>query len=79
MPVNLKGRHLLTLKDFTPEESARLSAIAQRFDRVNGEQAFRDCVAVILEEYKKQNAGNTDEELLSFAKEMKKNKGYGGN
>ena len=28
MPVNLKGRHLLTLKDFTPEEIRYLLDLA---------------------------------------------------
>ncbi|MBO4419328.1 MAG: DNA primase [Oscillospiraceae bacterium] len=70
---------LAALQDFTPEESARLSAVAQRFDRVSGERAFTDCVAVILEESGKKSASNTDADLLTVAKELLKNKGYGGN
>ena len=70
---------LSALQGFTPEESARLSEIAQRFDRVNGERAFLDCVAVILAEHEKQQASNSEEDLLIAAKAMSKNKGYGGN
>ena len=70
---------LAALQDFTPEESARLSAVSQRFDRIADERAFTDCVAVILEESGKKTASNTDADLLTVAKEMLKNKGYGGN
>ena len=66
------------LQDFTPEESSRLSSIAQRFDRVNGQQAFLDCAAVIRARADK-NSANTDESLRSLAAHLKKNKGYGGN
>lgn len=70
---------LAALQDFTPEESARLSAIAGRFDRVSDERAFTDCAAVILAEHGKQQAAVTDEALLQIAKELSKKKGYGGN
>ena len=70
---------LAALQDFTPEESARLSAVAQRFDRVTDERAFTDCVAVIEAEREKKQATNSVEDLLSFSREMSKNKGYGGN
>lgn len=70
---------LAALQDFTPEESARLSAVSQRFDRVRDERAFTDCVAVILLEREKKQTANTDENLLHIAKELSKNKGYGGN
>ena len=70
---------LAALQDFTPEENSRLSAISQRFDKVIGEQAFRDCVNVILEEKGKKSSSNTDEDLIAVAARLKKNKGYGGN
>lgn len=70
---------LAALQDFTPEENSRLSAIAQRYDKVTGEQAFRDCVNVILEEKGKKSGSNTDEELIAVAARLKKEKGYGGN
>ena len=70
---------LAALQDLTPEESARLSAVSQRFDRVRDERAFTDCVAVILSEREKKRTTNTDEDLLQFAKELSKNKGYGEN
>ena len=63
---------------FTPEENNRLSAISQRFDRVNDERGFTDCVAVILEEHRKQNESNTDADLMALSQSLKKNKGYGG-
>ncbi|MBR3077301.1 MAG: DNA primase [Oscillospiraceae bacterium] len=69
---------LSALQDFTPEENNRLSAISQRFDRVNDERGFTDCVAVILEEHGKLQENNTDESLLALASSLKKNKGYGG-
>lgn len=73
------GVSLAALQDFTPEESARLSAIARRFDRVRDERAFTDCVSVILDEKGKTQATNSVEDLLNVAKELSKNKGYGGN
>ncbi len=66
------------LQDFSPEESSQLSAISRRFDRVNDERAFTDCVAVILEEHRKKNESNSDADLLAFSRTLKKNKGYGG-
>ena len=69
---------LAALQDFTPEENNRLSAISQRFDRVNDERGFTDCVAVILEEHRKQNESNTDADLMALSQSLKKNKGYGG-
>ena len=68
---------LAALQDFTPDENSRLSAISQRYDKVTGEQAFRDCVNVILEEKGKQSSSNTDEDLIAIAARLKKNKGYG--
>ena len=70
---------LAALQDFSPEENSRLSAIAQRYDKVTSEQAFRDCVNVILEEKGKKSSSNTDEDLIAIAAKLKKNKGYGGN
>ena len=71
--VSLSG-----LQDFSESELSRLSAIAQRFDRVEGDQAFLDCVAVIREESGRKDAGNTGEDLLALSESLKKNKGYGG-
>ncbi len=70
---------LAALQDFTPEESARLSDISRRFDRVSDQRAYTDCVAVIRSENGKKHAANTDEDLMHIAKELSKNKGYGGN
>ena len=70
---------LAALQDFSPEENSRLSAIAQRYDKVSGERAFRDCVNVILEEHGKKSNSNTEEDLIAIAAKLKKNKGYGGN
>ena len=61
------------------EENSRLSAIAQRYDKVSGERAFRDCVNVILEEHGRKSSSNTEEDLIAIAAKLKKNKGYGGN
>ncbi len=69
---------LSALQDFSESELSRLSAISQRFDRVDSEQAFRDCVAVIREENDKKGAGNSSEDLLALSESLKKNKGYGG-
>lgn len=69
---------LAALQEFTPEENARLSAIAQRFDKLSGEQAFRDCVNVILRENGKKGSANSDAELQALSESLKKQKGYGG-
>lgn len=69
---------LAALQDFSPEENARLSAVAQRFDKLSGDQAFLDCVRVILEEHGKANKSNSDAELFAFSQTLKKDKGYGG-
>ncbi len=69
---------LAALQDFTPPESARLSAISQRYDRVSGEQAFEDCVRVIQNEHRKSQDNNSEAALFAFSQALKKDKGYGG-
>ena len=67
---------LAALQDFTPEESSRLSAISQRCDKLSGDQAFLDCVNVILSEKAKKDAANSDADLLALSQALQKNKGY---
>lgn len=67
---------LAALQDFTPEESSRLSAISQRCDKLSGDQAFLDCVNVILGEKAKKDAANSDADLLALSQALQKNKGY---
>lgn len=66
------------LQDFSGSEISRLSAISQRYDRVSGEQAFRDCVDVIRAENGKKDSSNTDQDLLALSNSLKRKKGYGG-
>ena len=70
---------LAVLEGFTSEETARLSAVCQREDRVADEQAFCDCVRVIREEHEKGSRTNTSEDLMALSKKLRANKGYGGN
>ena len=69
---------LAALQDFSPEENSRLSAVAQRYDKLSGDQAFLDCVNVILEESRKKNESNSAEDLMALSQALQKNKGYGG-
>ena len=68
---------LAALQGFSPEENSRLSAVAQRCDKLSGDRAFLDCVKVILEEKGKKDTDNTAEALMALAAEKKKNRGYG--
>ena len=67
------------VQDLSPEESDRLSQIAQRCDRVTDQRAFTDCVKLILGRGERNETDNTAEGLMAFAADQKKNKGYGGN
>ena len=67
------------LEGFTPEEMAHLSSICQRANRIEGEDAFRDCVRIIREEHQKTKQTNSEADLLALQAKLKTKKGDGGN
>ena len=69
---------LAVLEDYTPEELAHLSAVVQAHDRAEGEQSFRDCARIILEEHQKAQRADTEQSLLDLRDMLKSKKGYGG-
>ena len=80
----LKQRHeqglevsLAGLSDFTSEEMAHLAMIASRQQEPVNEQAFRDCVGIILAEHQSASV-ETEEDMLALREKMKQRKGYKG-
>ena len=69
---------LAVLEGFSQEEMSHLTAICQGTDRVAGDQAFADCIAIIREEHRKAGQGNSESELLDLQARLKTKKGYGG-
>lgn len=69
---------LAVLEGYSQEELAHLSSVTQGKDRVAGEQAFRDCVQKVLEEYAKKERSDSPQDLLEIQKRLKTKKGYGG-
>ena len=80
----LKQRHeqglevsLAGLSDFSSEEMAHFAMIAQRQDGPVNEQAFQDCVRIILAEH--QSSGvETESDMREYWEKMKQRKGYKG-
>jgi len=80
----LKERHeqglevsLAGLSDFTSEEMAHLAMIASRQQEPVNEQAFRDCVGIILAEHQSASV-ESEEDMLALREKMKQRKGYKG-
>ena len=69
---------LAVLEGFSQEEMSHLSAVCQGTDRVAGERAYDDCVAIVREEHRKTRQGNTESDLLDLQARLKTKKGYGG-
>ena len=65
---------LAVLEDLTPEEMSHLSGISQRQQGPVSEQAFKDCVAIILSQ--RQSAGvASDDDLMALRNKLKERKG----
>ncbi len=62
------------LEELTPEEMSHIIAIAQSHDSPVNEQAFADCVRIVLEEHQKSNV-SSDEEMLLMQKKLREKKG----
>lgn len=69
---------LAVLEGFSQEEMSHLSAVCQGTDRVAGERAYDDCVAIVREEHRKAQQGNSESDLLDLQARLKTKKGYGG-
>ncbi len=65
---------LAVLEDLTPEEMSHMSGISQRQQGPVSEQAFKDCVAIILSQ--RQSAGvASDDDLMALRNKLKERKG----
>ncbi|MBQ3000806.1 MAG: DNA primase [Oscillospiraceae bacterium] len=80
----LKGRYLQGLEvslgviaDLTAEEMSHIAGIMQRHGEPGGEEAFRDCVQIILRE-KQASSITSDADLLALRDKMKESKGTKG-
>ena len=72
-PMSLAGLG----EEFTPQEIAHLTRVAQKEDRLVSEEAFADYRDTIMHEYEKSGA-HTPQALLAMRDRMKDKKGYGG-
>lgn len=61
----------------TPEEMAHLTSVLQKPDIPLTDEAFDDCVRIILEEYRLANVSGTDD-LKKMQENLRRKKGYGG-
>ena len=68
-----QGVSLAVLGDISEDEMSHLAAILYEQDLVN-EEAFRDCIRTIHDEYHSGNI-STDDDLLRFQKRMRERKG----
>ena len=65
---------LSVLGDYTPEEMSHITGISQRHQGPVNEDAFRDCVAIVLAQ--QQSAGvSTDDDLMALRNQLKERKG----
>ena len=62
------------LTDFTSEEMAHIAGILQKQQGPVNEQAFHDCIRIILDEYSKASA-DSDADILALRNKMKERKG----
>ena len=60
--------------DLSAEETSHIAGIMQRHPDPGGEDAFRDCVKIILRE-KQMSSVSSDEDLLALRDKMKESKG----
>ena len=65
---------LAVLEDLTPEEMSHLSGISQRQQGTVSEQAFKDCVAIILSQRQSAGVAN-DDDLVALRNKLKERKG----
>ncbi|MBE6926404.1 MAG: DNA primase [Ruminococcaceae bacterium] len=82
--AQLKERYMQGLEvslgviaDLTAEEMSHIAGIMQRHSEPGGEDAFRDCVQIILRE-KQVSSVSSDEDLLALRDKMKESKGTKG-
>ncbi len=61
----------------TPDEMAHLTSVLQRPDTPLTDEAFDDCVRIILEEYRLANVSG-ESDLKAMQENLRKKKGYGG-
>ncbi|MBE6943408.1 MAG: DNA primase [Ruminococcaceae bacterium] len=80
----LKARYLQGLEvslgviaDLTAEEMSHIAGIMQRHGEPGSEEAFRDCIRIILQE-KQVSSVESDEDLLALRDRMKESKGTKG-
>ena len=66
-----------SLTDFTSEEMAHVAGILQRQQGPVNEQAFHDCIRIILDEHGKSNVDSNDA-LMAARNKMKEKKGIRG-
>ena len=63
--------------DLTAEEMSHIAGIMQRHQEPGSEEAFRDCMEIILRE-KQVSAVSSDADLLALRDKMKESKGTKG-
>ena len=80
----LKGRYkqglevsLGVIAELTAEEMSHIAGIMQRHSEPGGEEAFRDCIQIILRE-KQASCVESDADLLALRDKMKESKGTKG-
>lgn len=69
------GVHLLQ-EVLTPAEMAHLTKIIHKEDQPLSDEAFDDCLRVLLDEARKN--GEADGDLIALREQLRKKKGYGG-
>ena len=71
-----EGREVSTavLEDLTPEEMSHIALIVQRQQNPINEQAFADCIRIVLREYQASQVKD-EKDLQAFANRMRERKG----
>ena len=62
------------LEDLTPEEMSHIALIVQRQQNPINEQAFADCIRIVLREYQASQVKD-EKDLQAFANRMRERKG----
>ncbi len=71
-----EGREIsLGVLELTPEEMSHMSAIVQRSQGPVNEQAFADCVRIVVAEHQASSVSSEDE-LLAYQNKLKERKGF---
>ena len=65
---------LAVLSDLTPEEMSHMTGVLQRHQGVVNEDAFRDCVKIVLAERQRRSV-SSDDDLLALRNKLKESKG----